>query len=267
MINNNFITLRDNGVQYGPFPKKQYEFLKKAQYINEVEHRTFCIGDFKPELSPESFRQYIFKLGKYIEVERDIYPKFYKIKGIELPTKDRWMTKTDEIIGTNMPSILSKLDRKSLIIKNIKMKFNSNKELYNLYKNTDKIDELDKEIEVKPVRDKELEIIVKMNLETVNIEINGKDKPAVSCMNDLIKITDILGRITEFISFMTCRLMEIPSAGNWLCISYSLGTNGQYLYEEPQFHRTWKDLAAGFMKIFSEYSDDDRAFSNTTTLS
>lgn len=128
MKNNNFITLRDNGVQYGQFTDKQYKFMKKCLYINEIERREFCRGDF-PEMTPGNFRQYILKLKNYLVAAIKSYPMFYQIKGVKLiANNSRKLLGT--VLGDNMLSLLDKLPRQQIIVKNLKMKVEINSKLF-----------------------------------------------------------------------------------------------------------------------------------------
>ena len=131
--NKYFITLRDNGVQYGKFPKKQYEFLTKCLYINEIECREFCCKDF-PEMSSESFRQFICILKNYIDITIKSYPVFYKIKGVKgIPNNYRRLTGT--IIGNSMLDLLNKLPQQEIVVKELQMNVIIKPELFNVLVN------------------------------------------------------------------------------------------------------------------------------------
>jgi len=253
--NRNFITLRGNGVQYGPFPKKQLKFLQKAQKINEDEHRSFCVGDFH-EMTPENFRQYIYKLHNYIEIEVPGYPKFYKIKGINL-TAYNFKPITGKNIGDTMLPILEKLDDQSVSLNDLKIKFDSSNGLYNVLVNLGaKPDEITKDIVWDDLRIDEdnVKLTIRIDSKNVNIRINCKNRPIVYDMNGILKITEVLGIISEFISNEAKHIVKIPSVGDWICVAYKLGANGQYDYDKMKFHRSWKDIAGGFLRRYAEQS-------------
>lgn len=252
MKNNNFITLRDNGVQYGQFTDKQYKFLKKCLYINEVERREFCCGDF-PEMSPENFRQYVLKLKNYLVAAIKSYPMFYQIKGVKLiANNSRKLLGT--VLGDNMLSLLNKLPRQQIIVKELQMKVKIKPGLFNILVNLDTYTEdFPQEILWERMEyDSEIITTVKITSESIQIKLEANKQPIVYDMYGILKITKILGFLEGHIRSETYDIVEMPSIGDWQCISYQLGMNGQYVYEKSEDHMTWKDFAGGIMRKYSE---------------
>lgn len=256
--NKKFITLRDNGVQYGPFPKKQLEFMKKALKINEDDKRDFCVGDFQ-ELTPESFRQYIFKLRNYIEISIPTYPKFYKIKGINLRNNYRYISGKN--IGEPILPILKNLGNQQLALNNLKMEFDSGEELYNVLINLgEKSEEATQEITLRDLCIDEENVIASITIssKTTQIKIDCKNRPIIYDMNGVLKITEFLGIIYGHLQSRSLGIVKIPSVGDWLCISYRLGINSQYCYNTPEVYVTWKDMAGGFIIMYTIQSKEDK---------
>ena len=254
----NFITLRDNGVQYGPFPKKQLAFLQKAQKINEDEHRAFCVHDFH-ELTPVNFRQCINKLHDYIEIVTPSYPKFYKIKGTNL--NGNFKPISGKMIGGSMLPILEKLKDQPITLNDLKIKFDSSNGLYNVLVNMEvKTEESTQDIvwENLKVDEDNVMVNVRIDSQNVNVEIYCKNRPIVYDMNTVLKITELLGKISRTIALEERHIVEIPFVGDWLCVFYRLGTNGQYCYDDMEFYRTWKDMAGGFLRTYCEQSREQR---------
>jgi len=254
----NFITLRDNGVRYGTFPKKQLAFLKKALRINEGEKRAFCVHDFR-ELTSVNFRQYIHKLQNYIEILIPSYPKFYKIKGVNLTTNFKPIS--GKTIGDSVLTILEKQRDQSVTLNDLKIQFDSSNGLYNVLVNFGaKTVGTNQEIHWHHpcIHEDNVELKIKIDPQNVNIEINCEHRPIVYDMNTVLKITELLGIISHFINNKSRNIIKIPYVGDWLCVSYSIGTNGQYHYDDPQFCETWKDIAGGFLRVYAKQSKNQR---------
>lgn len=249
--NENFITLRDNGVRYGQFPKKQLKFMQKALKINEEEQRAFCVGDFH-ELTPENFRQYIFKLGNYIEIVTPSYPKFYKIKGVNMMANN-FRKLSGIVLGDNVLSMLNKLPRQQIIVKDLEMHVEIKPELfYGLVSlATKSVDS--KEILCKQLQyDSEILSTVKITPELIQILLEAKKQPIVYDMYGILKITKILGIFEGIIRSRFSETIPLPSIGDWKCVSYRLGLDGQYRYDKPEDCVTWKDFAGGILRKYSE---------------
>lgn len=251
-LNKNFITLRDNGVQYGQFPKKQYKFLKKCLYINEIERREFCCKDF-PEMSPESFRQYVHILKNYIDVAIKSFPVFYKIKGIQ-GIRNNYRRLTGTTIGNKMLDLLNKLPRQQVIVRELQMKVAIEPELFNVLVNFDGNTVNSKQEIVWNELQFDLEIIttVTITTESIKISLKAEKQPIVIDMYGILKITKILGVLEGEIRGRTRDIVPITSVGDWQCISYRLGVDGQYTYDKPEYCITWKDFAGGILRKYSE---------------
>jgi len=250
--NKNFLTLRDNGVQYGQFPKKQYEFLKKCLYINEIERREFCCKDF-PEMSPESFRQFIHILKNYIDVAIKSYPVFYKIKGVQ-GIRNNYRKLTGTTIGNGMVYLLNKLPKQEIIVKELQMKVAIKPELFNVLVNFDGNTVNSKQEIVWDELQFDLEIIttVKITSESIKISLKAEKQPIVYDMYGILKITKILGVLEGEIRGRTRDIVPITSVCDWQCISYRLGMNGQYTYDKPEDCMAWKDFSGGILRKHSE---------------
>lgn len=258
MIKSNFITLSSNGVQHGPFTKKQYEFMKKALHINEVEGKSFSLRDF-PEISPESFRQYVYKLRNYIELDVHGFPNFYKIKGTNsIVRHQKYKNLSYSTIGNNMSDVFENLTPRSLVLNNIKLSFDSNKKFYNCINNTcDKFVESDKPIILEDMEIDEYNIKIEIMSDITYVNINSNDKPILHDMIGVLRFTEVLGIISAHLHTCSLNIIQIPSICEWKCISYSLGRDVKYQYDNPKFHRTWKDMAGGFMKVFYRWEKDN----------
>ena len=46
-------------------------------------------------------------------------------------------------------------------------------------------------------------------------------------------------------------IVEMPSIGDWQCVSYQLGMTSQYVYEKSKDHIMWKDFAGGIMRKYA----------------
>ena len=252
----NFITLHDNGVQYGPFPKKQWEFLHKCLKINEEEGREFTGKDF-PELSKENFRQKILQLNNYIENEiPHSYPKWYKIKGVKLHYAHRKKT-SGSMIGNNVVTILDKLPELCYVINDLEIQFDSGEELYNVMINTGVKTNSKEEIMWKFYIN-DITITVRIDRKTVHVKLECEKIPVIYDMLGILKVTEILGMISTGIKNYTHDIVVIPSVNDWICISYSLGDNCQYPFNQSEFHRAWKDIAGGFMRKYSIQTKDNQ---------
>lgn len=261
MSNNGYITLQDNKMQYGPFPKKQLDFMQKAQHINEIEKRPFCLIDF-PELgrdkvkSARNFRQYIHKLREYLEVEIEGNPKFYKIRGMILPSSKKV---TPRVIGDNMLPILENLRFQPPSIHDIKMRFDTDEGLYNFLCNTGaKANKSNKGIMIELPIDYSVCVIIQVYPKSVHIDIGCTSKPIVYDMSGVIKLAEILGRISGFLRCKTFSYIKIPPANEWVCTSYHFGIDGRDRYDGHAFHRTWQDVAGGFMRVYSKLDKDEK---------
>lgn len=71
-------------------------------------------------------------------------------------------------------------------------------------------------------------------------------------MYGVLRITKILGILEGHIRSIVCDIVEMPSVGDWQCISYQLGMNGQYVYEKSEDKITWKDFAGGIISKYVE---------------
>lgn len=252
MSNKYFITLRDNGVQYGQFTDKQYKFMKKCLSINEDERREFCCVDF-PEMSPENFRQYILKLKNYLVVAIKSYPVFYQIKGVKL-IANNYRNLSGTILGDNMLSLLNRLPRQDIVLQNLQMKVKIKPELFNALVNlgTKTIDSKDEILWERMEYDSEILTIVKITPEMILIKLEAKKQPIVYDMYGILRITKILGILEGHIRSIMCDIVSMPSVGDWYCISYRLGMNGQYEYNKSKDCITWKDFAGGLLRKYSE---------------
>lgn len=252
MKSKNFITLRDNGVRYGQFTDKQYRFLKKCLYINEIEKREFCYGDF-PEMSPENFRQYVMKLKNYLVAAVKSYPMFYQIKGVNLiANNSRKLTGT--ALGDNMLLLLNKLPTQQIIVKNLQMKVKIEPKLFNLLVNltTDSVD-FPKEILWENMEyDLEILTTVKIMPESIEISLKAKKQPIIYDMYGILKITKILGILEGHIRSGIHNIVDMPSVGDWYCVSYQLGTDGQYGYDKSEDCVLWKDFSGGILRKYAE---------------
>ena len=253
---NEFITLRDNGVQYGPFPTKQLEFLQKGLKINEEKGRGFTVGDF-PELEPNNFRQKIRILRNYLEDEIPrSYPKWYKIKGVNLHYAHRKKTSVSTI-GDNVISLLNKLPEQHYVINDLEIQFDSGEELYNVMINTGVKTNSKEEIMWKFYIN-DITITVRIDRKTVHVKLECEKIPVIYDMLGILKVTEILGMISTGIKNYTHDIVLIPSVNDWICISYSLGDNSQYPFNQSEFHRAWKDIAGGFMRKYSIQTKDNQ---------
>jgi len=247
-----FITLRDNGVQYGPFTDKQYKFMKKCLAINEDERREFCCGDFH-EMSPENFRQYILKLKNYIVVATKSYPVFYQIKGVKL-LANNYRKLSGTVLGDNMLSLLDKLPRQQIIVEHLQMKVEINPKLFYALVNfgTKTVNSKEEILWEKMGYDSEILSTVKITPKSILISLESKKQPIIYDMYGILKITKILGILEGHIRSEMRDIVEMPSVGDWKCISYQLGMNSQYVYEKSKDHMMWKDFAGGIMRKYSE---------------
>lgn len=261
MSNNYYITLQDNGIQYGPFSKKHLDFMQKAQKIHEVEKRPFCVADFRElgenwKKASNNFRQYVYKLREYLEVEVSGNPKFYKIRGTILPSSKKV---TPRAIGDNMLPILENLRYQPPSMHDIKMYFDSDEGLYNFLCNMGaEINESNKGIMIKLPIDDFVNVIIQVYPKNVHIDIGCTGKPIVYDMSGVIKLAEILGRVSGFLRCKTYSSIKIPPANEWVCTSYHFGIDGRDRYDGPAFHRTWQDVAGGFMRTYSKIDKDDR---------
>jgi len=252
MSNKNFITLRDNGVQYGQFTDKQYKFMKKCLYLNEVKGVEFCCKDF-PEMSSVNFRQYILKLNNYIDTAIKSYPRFYKIKGVNgIVNNLRKLSGT--VLGDNMLSLLNKLPKQQIIVKELQMKVVIKPELFNVLVNFDgnTVNSKQEIIWNELLYDLEIITTVKITPESIKISLKTEKQPIVYDMYGILKITKILGILEGEIRGRIRDIVPITSVGDWQCISYRLGMNGQYTYDKPKDCITWKDFAGGILRKYSE---------------
>lgn len=250
--NENFITLRDNGVRYGQFTTKQLQFLQKCQYINETEGREFCCKDF-PEMSLENFRQYVYKLKNYIDIATKSYPTFYKIKGVNIMANN-FRKLSGIVLGDNVYSMLNKLPRQQIIIKDLEMRVEIKPELfYTLVQFCEKTVDSKHGILYGLLEcDSEIISTVKIMPESIKIILEAKKQPIVYDMYGILKITQLLGILEGLILNNVSNTMTLPSIGDWQCISYRLGIDGQYRYDKPEDCVTWKDFAGGILRKYSE---------------
>ena len=221
-LNKYFITLQHNGVQYGPFPKKQHEFLTKCLYINEIEHREFCCKDF-PEMSLESFRQYVLILKNYIDIAIKSHPVFYKIKRVK-GIRNNYKRLTGTIIGNNMYNLLNKLPRQQIIVKELQMNVKTDPRFFNVLSNFGMNIDFKDEINLGNLQlDLEIITTVKIMPELIEITLKADKQPIVYDVLGILKITKILGVLEGELRGRTRDIIPIPSVDDWHCISYQLG--------------------------------------------
>lgn len=251
MKKNNFITLRDNGVLYGQFTKKQSKFLEKCLYINEVERREFCRGDF-PEMSSENFRQYILKLKNYLVAAIKSYPMFYQIKGVNI-TCNNSIKLTGTVLGDQMLYLLNKLPKQEVIVQDLQLKAKIKPELFYAIVNFGTKTVNSEEILWKKIKyDSEILTTVKITPKSIQIILESKKQPIVYDMYGILRITKILGILEGHIRSIMYDIVDMPSVGDWKCISYRLGMNGQYSYNKSEHNIAWKDFAGGILRKYSE---------------
>ena len=251
MSKNHFITLSDNGVQYGPFTDKQYKFMKKCLTINEDEKREFCCGDFH-EMSPENFRQYVLKLKNYLVVAVKSYPIFYQIKGVKL-IANNYRKLSGTVYGDNMLSLLDKLPKQQIIVNRLEMKVEIDPRLFYALADFDTEIINSKEILWEKMEyDSEILTTVKITPKFIQITLNAKKQPIIYDMYGILKITKILGILEGHIRSKKCHKEEMPSVGDWQCVSYQLGVDGQYTYDKPEDCMAWKDFAGGILRRYSD---------------
>lgn len=250
--NKNFLTLSANGVQYGPFTTKQLNFLQKCQQINEIEGREFCCKDF-PELSLENFRQYVHKLKNYIDVATKSFPTFYNIKGIHM-IANNFQRVSGTILGNNMLALLNRLPQQQIIVKDLQMNSEIKPELFDqLYRSSVKTDESRPEILHWSLEcESEILLTVRIIPTSIQILLQGKNQPIVYDMNGILKIAQLVGILEGFVRSIVFDETKTPFIGDWICILYTMGINGQYRYDKSEDHITWKDFAAGILRKYSE---------------
>lgn len=232
--------------------------MKKALCINQEEERSFSLKDF-PELTPENFRQYIYKLRNYIELDVRAYPNFYKIKGINFVTHHKkYKNLFYSALGDNVLPIFENLTPQSLVLNSIKLSFNSGKKFYNCLNNVnEKFNESEDPILLENITIDDYDIRIEVFPEITYVDVNNKDKPILHDMVGVIKFTETLGIISGFLHNSVLNIVQIPSVCDWKCVSYRLGRDIQYLYDDPKFHRTWKDMAGGFVKMFCKWEKEE----------
>jgi len=219
--------------------------------INEIEHREFCCKDF-PEMSLESFRQYVHILKNYIDVAIKSYPVFYKIKGVN-GIRNNYKRLTGTIIGNNMYYLLNKLPRQQVIVKELQMNVKTDPRFFNVLSNLGFNIDFKDEINLKNLKlDSEIITTVKIMPELIQITLKANKQPIVYDVLGILKITKILGVLEGELRGRTRDMIPIPSVDDWQCVSYQLGMNGQYTYDMPEDCMVWKDFAGGILRKYFE---------------
>lgn len=233
--------------------------MKRAQHINEVERRGFSVCDY-PELKPENFRQYIYKLRNYIELHFHSYPNFYNIKGVDIRTNHK-STKNlfYNSLGDNMLTIFENLTTQSLVLTNIKLSFISGRKFYKCLNNiNEKFDEQTNPVVWEHVTvGNDYDIRIEVFPKITYVSIKGRNGPILHDVLGVLKLTETLGIISGILYHSTLNIIQIPSICDWKCISYSLGKDARYFYDDPKYHRTWKDMMGGFLKMFCKWEKDE----------
>jgi len=100
--------------------------------------------------------------------------------------------------------------------------------------------------------DSEILSTVKITPKSFLISLESKKQPIIYDMYGILKITKILGILEGHIRSAMRDIVEMPSVGDWQCVSYQLGMNGQYVYEKSKDHMMWKDFAGGILRTYTE---------------
>jgi len=248
---NGFITNLCNGCNVS---NKQRKFLERGFRINLEQKQYFCIEDFS-ELKPTTFRQYIYKLRKFIITGIKSNPCFYRIKGT--PELSSGRPVTDRPMGDKMIQILGHVREQPASIHDIKIQTFSENLHDILLKHGMKSDSFNKGIFLPKLRfDVNTYSKIQIYRSTVTIDIACTHQPLVYDIAGVTQLTSILGQIYYHLQLLSKSKAHVPSVGEWIVKMYHAGKDGTQSFSGDSYEIRYDELVDGTIRYYNKLWGD-----------
>jgi hypothetical protein len=230
-------------------PRGQKQFFLQAVNIVVKQQRPFSKADF-PRISSANYRKYIQKIKKHLVLVCNSRPKFWTIKGVELPGDSHRVTLYPTGVGQEFYDILESLKLENPAIHDIKIQFESDlhKCLVTMGLSVNPSNHLIK-VEY-PILDNNVNIKILVYPDTTQIDIGCTYKPIVYNFQGILYLTEILSKISGYLS-RYAKCMTIPPVYSWIMTHYHFGKDGREINGQT-FHVTVEDAASGLIRFYSK---------------
>lgn len=256
---NSFVTRISNNKG---ITKKQKEFLKKGMWINVVRWRGFSSSDF-PEITPNNFRQRVYRLKEYIEVYVKSSVGYYRIKGVPLGSSE---IVTEYPMGDKMLWMLQTIKEQPVAIHNIKIKFESNLYIFLPQNPPIKIDSINKgallHFELIPNYRTKIAIYPK----TTQIDIACTYNPVLYNIQGAFLLNSLLTLVHQQLMELGKHQADIPNFYDWIITHYHFGRDGQEEWNGESFHITIRDALNQLVRYYSKEMKNKKRYGRVETV-
>jgi len=163
---------------------------------------------------------------------------------------------THRVMGEEMINILKKLIQQPPSIHDLKLQFESNLHSKLLEYGHQIIPSNHGIILKLPRFNTNITAKVLVYPRTTQVDIGCTFKPFVYDISGVLKLTALLGRITERISLLVGSNVEIPEINKWIVTHYHFGKDGKDEYNGQSYHRSYEEVANGFVRFYSKKMDN-----------
>jgi len=161
-------------------------------------------------------------------------------------------------MGEGIIDILKKLRQQPPSIHDLKLKFESDLHSKLLDQDYQVIPSNHGIILKLPRLDSNIVVKILVYPHTTQVDIGCTFKPFVYDISGVLQLTALLGRITQLISLLAGPDVEIPEINKWIVTHYHFGKDGKEEYNGQSFHRSYEEVANGFVRFYSKKMDNGR---------
>lgn len=237
-----------NNSNYHCLTRTQKNFLKKGKKINLQEKRAFSYEDY--DMKPGTFRQYIYRLKPYIEIQKKSIPTYYKIKGISLPLDSHLVTPKPMGDAQQLITILESLKNQPAKIHDIKIQFASDIHK-GLVEKGSTINPSNHSIKITniPTTDNNIVLIAMVYPKTTQLNVGCTYKPIVYDVDSLLYLMEILGQAS--MSIFGISGIHPPNVKDWMVTQYHFNKDSVAL-DGKSFHITLGELSSGLIRYYTK---------------
>lgn len=242
---NRSVTDRRNGSRYDID-----QFYKSALHICEKEKRPFSFTDFKV-ITPNNFRQYIYRSGDEIEIVKKGRPTLYKVKGIELTGDSHRIT--NRVTGgiPEFDRLLESLRDQPPMIHDIHLKFESDlhSKLVSRGLSVNPSNHAIENIRCASLNNN-INTKILVYPKTTQIIIGCTYKPIIYDVSGVYSLMLHLAQVQFYLSELTKHQAIIPEVQTWIVTRYDFNKDGSESVSAQPFWREFEDVSTGLIRFY-----------------
>lgn len=240
--------------------RRTRSFALRVLKIVLDEKKPFSKEDF-PDMRGDTYRQYIKKLKPYLELVIDSRPRFWKIKGVQLPGYSRKCTFRDMGVGEQFERLLESITHNHPKFHDIKFKVLHDGELYqNLVNKGCPTNKSNGGIRYNfPSIQQSLDTKCVIYKHIIQIDIGCTFEPLIYDHTSLFELLEHLSKLSSSLCGLA-GCYSLPSVHEWILTHYHLNVDSSIEYSGKTFEFKVNDFATGLIRFYSKKFQNGKTF-------